>query len=214
MNIKAFKQLPLLGILRGIKSDEVRPLTETIISSGLKTVEITMDTPSASKLIQVMKKTSRGRLTVGAGTVLTMKDLRSAIDSGATFIVMPTLVREVTEYCVKKSIPVFPGALTPQEIYNAWKAGATMVKVFPAKFLGPGYIKEVKSPFKSIELLACGGVTADNIKLFFSSGASAAAFGAGVFKKEWLERKEFYRVEEVLKELIAKYKEGKGDRHQ
>lgn len=206
MKIKEFKKLPIMGILRGIKQDAVKPLTEAIISSGLKTIEITMNTPSAAKLIQKMKKAAKGRLTIGAGTVLTMKSLRSALDAGARFIVMPTLVRDVTEYCVKNSIPVFPGALTPQEIYDAWKTGAAMVKVFPARFLGPGYIKEVKAPFRNIELLACGGVTPDNIKSFFSSGASGVAFGAGVFKKEWLQRREFYRVEEVIRELIAKYK--------
>lgn len=206
MDVKQFKKLPLIGILRGVNLDIIKPLTNTIISSGLKTVEISMNTPSASKLIQQMKRVAKNRLTIGAGTVLTMKDLRSAIDVGATFIVTPTLVQDVTEYCVKNSVPVFPGALTPQEIYNAWRSGATMVKVFPAKFFGPNYFKEIKAPFKDIELLACGGVAADNIHLFFSCGASAIAFGASVFKKEWLQRKEFFRIEEVIKELIHNFK--------
>ncbi|NQV04476.1 MAG: bifunctional 4-hydroxy-2-oxoglutarate aldolase/2-dehydro-3-deoxy-phosphogluconate aldolase [Candidatus Omnitrophica bacterium] len=209
MNVKRFKELPIMGILRDVEGVAIEPLTKSIISSGLKTVEITMNTPKAEKLICKMKKLAKGRLTIGAGTVLTMKDLRSALDAGAKFIVMPTLVEDVVRYCVKKSIPVFPGAMTPQEIYNAWNAGATMVKIFPAKFFGPSYIKEIKAPLKNIKLLACGGVTQDNIQLFFSCGASAVAFGSSVFKKEWLERREFYRIEEVLKELIAGFKKSK-----
>jgi len=189
--------------------DTVKPLAETIISSGLKTVEITMNTREASKLIQKMKKAAKGRFRVGAGTVLKMRDLHKALDAGATFIVTPILVTDITDYCVKKSIPVFPGALTPQEIYNAWKAGATMVKVFPAKFFGPSYLKEIKAPFKNIKLLACGGVNSDNINSFFSSGASAVAFGTSVFKKEWLKRKEFYRIEEAMKEIITSFREAK-----
>jgi len=156
-----------------------------------------------------MERVAKGHLAIGAGTVLTMKDLHSALDAGAEFIVMPMLVEEIVKYCVRKTIPVYPGAMSPQEIYNAWNAGATMVKIFPAKFFGPSYIKEIKTPLKDIKLLACGGVTPDNIQLFFSCGASAVAFGSSIFKKEWLERKEFYRIEEVLKELITGFKKSK-----
>jgi len=207
MNLKEFTNLPLMGILRDVDPDIIEPLSETVISSGLNTIEITMNTSSAPRLINKMRKSAGKRLMVGAGTVLTMDDMRSALDSGATFIVMPTLVREIVEYCAKNSIPVFPGAMTPQEIYDAWTAGATMVKVFPVKFLGPGYIKEIKGPFKDIKLLACGGVTNDNIGLFFSSGASAVAFGGSVFKKEWLRRGEFHRIGEAIKELVEGYEE-------
>jgi len=183
MDINKFRKLPLLGILRGIDADMVEPLVETVVSSGLETIEITMNTDGAPSLIQHMVKAADKRLAVGAGTVLTMNDLHSALDAGATFIVLPVLIPDVVEYCAKNTIPVFPGAFTPQEIYNAWLAGATMVKVFPAGFLGPGYFKEIKGPFNDIELLACGGVNAETIEMFFSCEASAAAFGGSVFKK-------------------------------
>jgi len=205
MNPTQFKKLPIIGILRGVSLDRIEPLTRSIISSGLKTIEIAMNTPLAAKVLRKAKKIARGRLSIGAGTVLTMKDLDKALDNGAEFIIMPTLVPDVVEHCVEKKIPVFPGALTPQEIYNAWRSGATMVKIFPAKFLGPGYLREIKGPFKDIKLLACGGVSPHNVKSFFQSGASAVAFGASIFKKEWIKRKEFFRIEECIKELISKY---------
>ncbi|MFH1045566.1 MAG: bifunctional 4-hydroxy-2-oxoglutarate aldolase/2-dehydro-3-deoxy-phosphogluconate aldolase [Candidatus Omnitrophota bacterium] len=207
MDIRSFKKLPLLGILRGIDATAVEPLCAAIVTSGLKTIEITMNTAEAPKLLKKMVKTAKGRLTIGAGTVLTMKDLRAAIDSGATFIVLPTLVQEVVEYCVKKTIPVFPGAFTPQEIYNAWRAGATMVKVFPAKFFGPEYLREIKEPFQDIELLACGGVTAENLRTFFNSGASAVAFGASVFKHEWLSGQKFALIEKSIAEFVKGYRQ-------
>jgi len=202
MDINYFEQLPVMGILRGVEADTIEPLIETIASSGLRTVEITMNSQGASELIRRTVKAAKNRLTIGAGTVLTMNDLRSALDAGATFIVLPTLVPDIVERCVKKRIPVFPGALTPQEIYNAWRSGATMVKVFPAKFFGPAYFKEIKGPFQNVKLLACGGVTPDNIKSFFSNGASAVAFGASVFKKEWLKSREFSRITDCIKALI------------
>lgn len=194
-----------MGILRGVEKSAIDALVESVVSSGLKTVEITMNTKNAPDLIKRMVKKAKKRLMIGAGTVLTMTDLRKALDAGATFIVLPTLVDDVVKHCVKNKIPVFPGAFTPQEIYNAWRAGATMVKVFPAKFFGPSYIKEIKGPFRDIKLLACGGVTPDNIKEFFSSGASAVAFGASIFKKGWLERKEFSKIGECIETLIEGY---------
>ena len=124
------------------------------------------------------------------------------MDAGATFIVTPVLVEDVMKYCVKNKIPVFPGALTPSEIYDAWNAGAAMVKVFPSGFFGPDYFKEIKGPFNDIELLACGAVTPENMKEHFSSGASAIAFGEGVFKREWLAGKDFKSIGEAVKRYI------------
>ena len=194
-----------MGILRGIEADIIEPLTESVISSGLEAIEITMNTSGASGLIRKMAKAAKNRIIIGAGTVLTMDDLFKALDAGATFIVLPTLVGDVVKHCAKNKIPVFPGALTPQEIYNAWNAGATMVKVFPSKFFGPAYFKEIKGPFQDVELLACGGVTPRNIKSFFSCGASAVAFGASIFKNEWLAGRKFSDVAESIKALITAF---------
>ena len=203
MDVKKFKKKPILGILRGIEADIIEPLTETVIDAGLKTIEITMNTRGAATLIEKAVAVAGKRLTVGAGTVLGVKSLEIVMDAGATFIVTPVLVEDVMKYCVKNKIPVFPGALTPQEIYNAWSAGATMVKVFPSGSFGPKYFKEIKGPFNEIELLACGGVTPENMKEYFASGASAIAFGEGVFKREWLTGKDFKSIGEAVKRYVT-----------
>ena len=199
MLVDQFRKLPVMGILRGVEAGELEPLVESIVSSGLETIEITMNTAGAAGLIQAAKKLAGQRLVIGAGTVLDTEDLKTALDAGASFIVMPVLVAAIVEICRKKGVPVFPGALTPQEIYNAWSAGATMVKVFPAKFFKEAYFKEIKGPFRDIELLACGGVTPENIRSFFSCGASAVAFGSSVFKKEWLAKKDYSAISERIK---------------
>jgi len=203
MEVRKFRQLPVLGILRGVEGAHLEPLLEAICAAGLETIEITMNTPGAARLIKEAVKVSRKRLTIGAGTVLDLETLKSALGAGATFCVTPVLVREVVGYCVKHKIPVFPGALTPLEIYNAWVSGATMVKVFPAKFFGPEYLKEIKGPFNDIELLACGGVTPHNIGAYFASGASAVSFGASVFKKELLRKYDFARIRRCIEELLS-----------
>lgn len=211
MNVADFKKKPVLGILRGVKADVIEPLVETAISAGLSTLEITMNTEGAPGLIRKAKQVSAGRLTLGAGTVLTMKDLKSALKSGATFIVLPVLVKDVVKYCVKNKIPVFPGALSPQEIYQSWEAGATMVKVFPVKFFGPEYLREINGPFDKIKLLACSGVSPENLGDYFAHGADAVSFGASVFRQDWLLNRDFKSIGQAVKRFInawGEYKHG------
>ncbi len=191
-----------MGIVRGIDKEIVEPFIEAVILAGLETLEITMNTAGAPEIIRKAKKISKNRLMLGAGTVLNKKDLKQALSAGATFIVTPVLVKDVVKYCVKNNIPVFPGALTPSEIYEAWQEGATMVKVFPAKCFGPEYFREVKGPFKEIELLACAGVTSINMREYFNCGATAVAIGTSVFKKYWLEQGRFNDVCSSLKTYL------------
>jgi 2-dehydro-3-deoxyphosphogluconate aldolase / (4S)-4-hydroxy-2-oxoglutarate aldolase len=202
VDLRKFRARPLLGILRGIKPSELAPLFETIVSSGLRAVEITMNTEGATGLIKNAVKRYGKKLMIGAGTVLTRKDLKDALRAGATFIVSPVVVPPVIEYCAKHKIPVFPGALVPQDIYEAWQAGATMVKVFPAGCFGPDYFKEIKGPFPQIELLACGGVTPKNMKDYFKNGASAIAVGSSVFRKEWLAAKKFHLIRNKIQTYL------------
>ncbi len=198
--------MPVLGILRGIALDRIGGVIDSLRDSGLYAIEITMNTSGAPEIIKEAIKAAKGNMAVGAGTVIDIETLKSALDAGATFIVTPVLVDDVVSYCVKKSIPVFPGAFSPYEIYKAWQAGASMVKVFPAGVLGPKYFREIKGPFKDVELLACGGVTPDNLKDYFYNGACAVAFGASVFKREWLESRDFNNISASVRSFIEAYK--------
>jgi 2-dehydro-3-deoxyphosphogluconate aldolase/(4S)-4-hydroxy-2-oxoglutarate aldolase len=80
-----------------------------------------------------------------------------------------------------------------------------MVKVFPAGPLGPAYFKEIKGPFPQIKLLACGGVTPENLTDYFSNGADAVAFGASVFRKEWLAKKDFGSIKSSIKKFLCAF---------
>lgn len=202
MDIKEFEKLPVLGILRNVFLSELPSLVSTIIDSGLKTIEIAMNTDDASSLIKEAVILAGGRLTVGAGTVLNIEKLETVLGAGATFIVTPVLIKEVADYCIKNKIPVFPGALTPSEIYKAWERGAAMVKVFPAKVFGPDYFRELRGPFNDIKLMAVGGVTPENAAEYFRNGANAIAFGANVFKREWLDKKDFLSIKNSIKRYL------------
>jgi len=158
VDISRFERLPLMGIIRGVGLDEIESLMEAVIAAGLETVEVTMNTPGVADIISKAGAVSAGRASIGAGTVLSVDDLEKALEAGADFIVMPVLKKEVVCVCVERKIPVFPGALTPQEVFDAHEAGAVMVKVFPLGVFGPRYIKDLKGPFDKIKLMAVGGV--------------------------------------------------------
>lgn len=196
-----------MGIARGLKSEDVSLLTETVIKAGLETIEITMNTEGAADIIAKTRAAAAGRMAVGAGTVLSRESFDEAMEVGAEFIVMPVLVEEVAVICVERGIPFFPGALTPQEVLNAWKAGATMVKVFPSSVFGPRYMKELKGPFDKLSLMAVGGVRPDNITEYFECGADAVAFGSSVFRQEWLEAGDFDSIGKLVGEYVKAVKE-------
>lgn len=205
MNVDRFRELPIMGILRGVSAGHIPPLLQAIKDGGLQTVEITMNTANAPALIRQTVKLAGKKLMIGAGTVLDMKSLKSALDAGATFVVMPVVIPKIISYCVKHKIPVFPGALCPQEVFNAWQAGATMVKVFPAGLLGPAYFKELKGPFDKIELMACSGVKPENLPDYFKNGASAVTVGGSVFSQERLDAGDYDGIRGRLKEYVRGY---------
>lgn len=202
MDLQRFKRKPLMGIIRGVERDAIAPLVDEAIAAGLETLEITMNTRAAPELIAEARRAAGPGLAIGAGTVLGAEDLKRALDAGATFVVMPTLIQEVVAACVESKVPVFPGALTPTEIHAAWSAGATMVKVFPAQFFGPEYFREIKGPFHEIRLLACGGVSAGNLRDYATCGADAFAFGGSVFRRSWIEAREYAKVGACIRALV------------
>jgi len=197
-----FLTTPLLGILRGVRPSEVAPLATLALRQGLPALEVTCNTPNAPELVEAFIDQSKGLMAIGAGTVLSMHDAEEMLIAGASFLVSPVLVPDVAQLCVSRGIPYFPGAFTPQEIWNAWQAGATQVKLFPAKQAGPDYIREIKAPLDRVQLLACGGVNPANVAEFMSAGASSIAFGGSIFRRDWIERRDYHLVEQALQELM------------
>ena len=131
----------------------------------------------------------------------------ASLAAGASFIVLPILKGDIVARCVERGVPVFPGALTPTEVAAAWRAGAAMVKVFPAKVFGPSYFGELKGPFADLTLLACGGVSAENLGAYARGGADAFAFGASVFRSDWIAAGEYGRIGQGIRDLVHAYDE-------
>src|SRR5688500_9537938 len=122
--------LPIVGILRGFSTSQVHKIVHASVRGGLRNLEITMGSPNTPEQIRLAREIAEDRMAIGAGTVLNVNLLEKAVAAGATFIVTPMVNVGVIAECVRRKIPVFPGAYTPTEILNAWERGATMVKVF------------------------------------------------------------------------------------
>ena len=198
-----FFLVPIVGIIRGISPEDVKSILPVYKESGLNTIEITMNTKAAGDIIRFARD-KYPTLNVGAGTVCTEKDLQHALDAGAQFIVTPIIDKKVIRSCVKKKIPIFPGAFTPTEIYQAWSLGASMVKVYPAKTLGPGYIKDVKAPLDQIKLMPTGGIGLNDIEAYRNAGADGFGIGTPLFIKQLIEEKNWEGLKEHFKKFVSK----------
>lgn len=149
-----------------------------LASGGVTAIEVTMTTPGALKLIGQLAGNSA--LLVGAGSVLTADNARQAIDAGAKYVVSPVFDADVLATAHTYDCAALPGAYTPTEMLQAYKAGADLVKVFPADTLGPGYLKAVLAPMPFLELIPTGGVTPDNVGSWLGGGAVAVGLGGSL----------------------------------
>ena len=192
-NIKIFEKVPIIGILRNINEETVKSLLPVYFKSGFNSVEITMNSPRSAEIIKNSVK-DFPQMNIGAGTVCTMEELDLACNAGASFIVSPILSSEIIKKSIEREVAVFPGALTPSEIFKAHTLGATAVKVFPVTSFGPKYVKDLMAPLNNIKLIPVGGVSKDNIKAFFESGSYGVGMGSSLFSKDLISN---YSVEKL-----------------
>ncbi len=206
-----FSKLPIVGIIRGLAEEGVEQLLSIYVEEGFTTLEITMNTANAPEMIKKALNNFGNQLNVGAGTVRTAQELEAALAAGAQFIVTPIVEAAVIEQCLEQSIPVFPGAYTPTEIYHAWRMGATAVKVFPASIGGIEHVKAVKAPLEMVPLLPTGGVNANNLGQFFDLGIYGVGMGSQLFPKALIANKDWEGVRTQLvrvKKAYESWKEG------
>jgi 2-dehydro-3-deoxyphosphogluconate aldolase/(4S)-4-hydroxy-2-oxoglutarate aldolase len=192
----------VIALIRADSPDGLLDCAKALAAGGLNSIEVTMTTPGAIRMLE--KATAElPDFNYGLGTVLDAATARAGILAGAKFIVTPAVCLDVIETCRRYSIPVFCGALTPTEILRAWEAGADAVKVFPAEFFGPAYIKSVKAPFPQIEMVPTGGVNEKNVGEFLKAGAYAVAAGSSLVDGKAFKEKNWAAITAKAKAFVA-----------
>lgn len=192
--------VPVVGILRGIEADFFPQLLDAAFRAGLQAIEVTMNTPGCAEMIRQNRHLVPEGRYLGIGTVRNLQEAQQAISAGAMFLVSPNTDVEVIAYARKHDVPIVAGAYTPTEVYQAWSAGAELVKVFPCP--GPNYIKDLLGPMDDVRLVAVGGVKRENLTEYLDAGAEAVGVGNSLFGEDALRHKDaaliFQRVSEYL----------------
>jgi len=209
--VSTLREVGIIPIIRASSADAVMPVAEALLQAGLPVVEITLTVPNAIDAIGAVAKRFAGKLLVGAGTVTDAESARRAAEAGAEFIVTPCLVREVIEAARRADVAVLPGALTPTEVFEAFRAGGDMVKVFPAQSVGgAAYLRALRGPFPDIPLVPTGGVTLDNIAELFKAGAAAVGVGTELISQDALNRRDYAAIGAVAKRFLAAVRQARG----
>jgi 2-dehydro-3-deoxyphosphogluconate aldolase/(4S)-4-hydroxy-2-oxoglutarate aldolase len=192
----------VVGIIRADSADGLLDCARALADGGLTSIEVTMTTPGALKVVEQVAAALPDFL-FGLGTVLDAETARAGILAGAKFIVTPALRPEVITLCRRYAVPVFAGALTPTEILAAWEAGADAVKVFPAEFFGPAYIKSVRAPLPQVALVPTGGVTPATVGDFLKAGAWATGAGSALVDAKTLKARDWTTIAQRARAFVA-----------
>jgi 2-dehydro-3-deoxyphosphogluconate aldolase/(4S)-4-hydroxy-2-oxoglutarate aldolase len=203
---EARERIEEIGIIPGIrvsKPERARFAAEAVYRSGIPIAEITMTVPGANDVIACLVRAFPD-MVVGAGTVLDTDTAQRCLDAGATFLTSTGLVPEVVEFALKNGVLVFPGAVTPTEVFGAWKTGADFVKVFPCGPMGgPNYIRTLKQPFPQIRLIAAGGVNQQTATNFIFAGATALGIGSELINPEGLPDMQEGQIRELARRYLG-----------
>lgn len=200
----------LIAILRHTDATRAIDTAEALRQAGVEAVEVTLNTAGALGMLQAIAGHFGDRLIIGAGTVLSAEAAQSAVEAGARLIVCPHFDEAIVRFAVANEIAVVPGAFTPTEIFRAWSAGASLVKVFPAGPVGPRYIKDVLAPLNQVPLVPTGGVTLDNAADFIRAGASALGLGSALVDPKLVAAGKFDQLTQTASAFLEAIRKGRG----
>uniref|UniRef100_UPI00402961A4 bifunctional 4-hydroxy-2-oxoglutarate aldolase/2-dehydro-3-deoxy-phosphogluconate aldolase n=1 Tax=Roseburia inulinivorans TaxID=360807 RepID=UPI00402961A4 len=210
--IKNIYDKKIVAIVRGLSKEEAVNTAKALAAGGINMIEVTFDQTSKDgykdtlEAIKTISTMMNDEVYVGAGTVLTVEQVDMAYEVGAQYIITPSVDAEVIKHANELGMVTMPGALSPTEIEEAYKAGADFVKVFPCGNMGADYIKAVKAPLKHIPLLAVGGVNLENIESFIKAGVVGFGLGGNLVNQTYIKEGNYDEITKTAKEFVSAVK--------
>ena len=198
----------LIAIVRGLDGRHIPGLAGALLAGGISMLEIAFDQTrpdswkETGEAIKCVSREFGSRILVGAGTVMTAKQLEVACDAGAGYIISPDVNTEIIRETKRLGLVSFPGAFTPTECVTAYNAGADAVKLFPAGRLGADYIKAIRAPLSHIPMLAVGGVSQKNAADFIKAGCIGLGVGGMLVNREWAANGEYDKITALAREYV------------
>ena len=178
----ALQTVPLVAILRGIKPAETLPVGQALVSSGWALIEVPLNSPEPLVSIAALASAFPQAL-VGAGTVLSVDDVRDVHAAGGQLIVSPNFNPAVVREAVRLGLVCLPGVMTASEAFAALESGATGLKIFPAEMITPAVIKALRAVLPSgTVVMPVGGITTGNMRPYLAAGADGFGIGSALYK--------------------------------
>ena len=174
----------IVAVVRLEQYDQALAVAEALLEGGVSAIEFTLTGAGALEAIAETRRAMGDSAQIGVGTVLTPEAASAAIEAGAQFVVTPAVRPSVVATCRARGIPILCGALTPTEVLAAHEAGADMIKIFPARAVGPHYLRDLLAPLPGLQLVPTGGIDASNARAYLDAGAVAGGIGGKLVAAE------------------------------
>ena len=201
--MKQLLERKIVAICRNIPVERIADTVEALYRGGILFIEITFNQKEVPELtgkaIQTAKKRMGDKIHIGAGTVFNIEQVDIAAQAGAEFMLSPHMDQNVIAHTKKIGCISVPGALTATEITQAWKAGADIVKLFPAGNLATAYVKAIRAPINQIPLMAVGGINDKNLLSFMQAGVDCVGIGSNIVNEELINKGQYRELEELVK---------------
>lgn len=179
----AFTVMPLVAILRGVKPDEVEAIGDALVGAGFTLIEVPLNSPDPFESIARLARSHGDAAMIGAGTVLSVEDVRHVRDAGGRMVISPNTNIDVIAATAAAGLASLPGYFTPSEAFAALAAGATALKLFPAEAASPAVLKAQRAVLpREVPVLAVGGVAPGSMAPWRAAGADGFGLGSALYK--------------------------------
>lgn len=188
--------------MRGPSVDLMLKMVDALIAGGVLGIEITYTTPEAARVVEQLDNRYGDEILLGMGTLTRPEQVEEAREAGARFIVSPHFEVELAHTMVDSGLLTLLGALTPSEVWQAYRAGSDIVKIFPGSFAGPEYIKAIRAPFPEVTMMPTGGVSLNNLVDWFSAGVVAVGVGSNLCPIGWAKEGRYRAITANAREFV------------
>ena len=178
----ALAAAPLVAILRGIRPDEAAEVGAALVEAGFRIIEVPLNSPEPFRSIEMLARRFGTDALIGAGTVLEPDDVGRLADAGGRLVVMPHSDPAVIRRAKEAGLFAAPGVATPSEAFAALKAGADLLKMFPAEGLPPAILKAWRAVLPAgTRLVPVGGITPETMAPYWAAGAAGFGLGSALY---------------------------------
>lgn len=200
--ISQLKSLSVIAVASIERVDDALPLAEALAAGGLSCVEIVLRNPTA---IDALERIAQGSdLLVGAGTVLTVDQVKAAEEAGARFMVSPGFNPKIARYCIDHRIDHFPGVCTPTEVEAALEMDLRILKFFPAEACGGiAFLKVLSGPYSQVEFIPTGGINAANLDRYLRFPKVFACGGTWIAETSLVHRHRFDEITNNARQAVT-----------